>query len=126
MGDVTLRDLLNRIDDDRTVVHRVTTADLDARAHPDTDRAPDTAAPDAVTQLLREYHREPASLYTPEVQMRTDEFTKTMTRVFSELIDGPNPKGGVVLNTGDIGLLRSLDKISAADASRSTNDGATI
>jgi hypothetical protein len=58
--------------------------------------------------------------------MRTDEFTKTMTRVFSELIDGPNPKGGVVLNTGDIGLLRSLDKISAADASRSTNDGATI
>jgi len=58
--------------------------------------------------------------------MRTDEFTKAMTRVFSELIDGPNPKGGVVLNTGDIGLLRSLDNISAADASRSTNDGATI
>ena len=58
--------------------------------------------------------------------MRTDELTKTMTRVFSELIDGPHAKGGVVLNTGDIGLLRSLDKISAADASRSTNDGATI
>jgi hypothetical protein len=47
-------------------------------------------------------------------------------RVFSELVNGTNPKGGYVLNTGDIGLLRSLDKISAADASRAVNDGATI
>jgi hypothetical protein len=31
-----------------------------------------------------------------------------------------------VLNTGDVGLLRSLDKLSAADASRAVNDGATI
>jgi hypothetical protein len=58
--------------------------------------------------------------------MRTDELTKTMTRLFSELVDGAHPEGGVVLNTGDIGLLRSLDKISAAEASERANDGATI
>jgi hypothetical protein len=58
--------------------------------------------------------------------MRTDELTKTMTRLFSELVDGAHPTGGVVLNTGDIGLLRSLDKISAAAASARANDGATI
>ena len=58
--------------------------------------------------------------------MRTDDITKPLSRVFTELIDGPHAKGGVVLNTGDIGLLRSLDKLSAADASRSVNGGATI
>ena len=31
-----------------------------------------------------------------------------------------------MLNSGDLGLLRSLDAISAADASRSSNGGATI
>jgi hypothetical protein len=47
--------------------------------------------------------------------------------LFSELIDGANhPKGAFILNTGDAGLLRSLDRLSAADASRSVNDGATI
>lgn len=58
--------------------------------------------------------------------MRTDEMTKTLTRLFSELTEGTHPKGGFVLNTGDFGLLRSLDKLSAADASQSTNGGATI
>lgn len=58
--------------------------------------------------------------------MRTDDLTKTMTRLFSELVDGAHPTGGVVLNTGDIGLLRSLDKITAAGASQRANDGATI
>ncbi len=47
--------------------------------------------------------------------------------MFSELVDGANSgTGGFVLNTGDLGLLRSLDKLSAADASRAVNDGATI
>ena len=50
-----------------------------------------------------------------------------LARLFSELIDGANSPGGAfILNTGDIGLLRSLDTLSAADASRSVNDGATI
>ncbi|HEX2342044.1 MAG TPA: hypothetical protein VHI98_16330 [Vicinamibacterales bacterium] len=59
--------------------------------------------------------------------MRTTETSPILARLFSELIDGANsPAGAFILNTGDAGLLRSLDKISAADASRSVNDGATI
>jgi hypothetical protein len=58
--------------------------------------------------------------------MRTDELTKTLTRLFSELTEGTHPKGGFILNTGDIGLLRSLDRLSAREASQSTNGGATI
>ena len=58
--------------------------------------------------------------------MHTLDSSKAFRRVFSELVDGTRPKGGYVLNTGDIGILRSLDKISAADASRAVNGGATI
>ena len=58
--------------------------------------------------------------------MRTDELTKTLTRLFSELTEGTHPRGGFVLNTGDIGLIQSLEKLSARDASQSTNGGATI
>ena len=58
--------------------------------------------------------------------MNTAPLAEALTHVFSELIDGPRPKGGVVLNTGDAGLLRSLDALSAADASTSANGGATI
>ena len=58
--------------------------------------------------------------------MHTLDTGKAFRRVFSELVDGTNPKGGYVLNTGDIGLLRSLEKISAEDASRAVNGGATI
>ena len=47
--------------------------------------------------------------------------------LFVELVDGaPTGGGAYILNSGDHGLLRSLDKLSAADASRSTNGGATI
>ena len=59
--------------------------------------------------------------------MRTSETSRVLERLFSELIDGASdPAGAFVLNTGDVGMLRSLDKISAADASHSVNDGATI
>ena len=59
--------------------------------------------------------------------MRTTETSPVLARLFSELIDGASsPAGAFILNSGDVGLLRSLDKISAADASRSVNDGATI
>lgn len=58
--------------------------------------------------------------------MHTLDSSKAFRRVFSELVDGTNPKGGYVLNTGDIGLVRSLDKISAEHASRAVNGGATI
>jgi len=59
--------------------------------------------------------------------MNTTESSPALRRLFSELVDGANnPKGGFILNTGDIGLLKSLETISAADASCSVNDGATI
>jgi hypothetical protein len=52
---------------------------------------------------------------------------RALTRLFSELVDGVNRGGeAFILNSGDVGLLRSLDKLTAADASRSMNDGATI
>jgi hypothetical protein len=55
------------------------------------------------------------------------EMSPALPRLFSELIDGTRAgKGAFILNSGDVGLLRSLDKISAADASRRVNDGATI
>jgi hypothetical protein len=47
--------------------------------------------------------------------------------LFSELVNGASAQGNAfILNTGDAGLLQSLDKLSAADASRSVNAGATI
>jgi len=58
--------------------------------------------------------------------MRTTEISPTLNRLFSELVDGTSGNGAFVLNSGDVGLLRSLDKLSAAEASRSVNDGATI
>ena len=59
--------------------------------------------------------------------MRTDDITRSLTTLFSELVDGANKSGGAfVLNSGDVGLLRSLDKLSAPDASRSIDGGATI
>ncbi len=59
--------------------------------------------------------------------MTTTDVNPTLARLFSELISGPDSRtGGFVLNTGDAGLMRSLDKLSAAGASRSVNEGATI
>ena len=53
--------------------------------------------------------------------------TRILTRLFAELVDGANDPGGAfMLNSGDAGLLRSLDKLSAAAASHSVNGGATI
>ena len=59
--------------------------------------------------------------------MHTAESSPVLARLFAELVDGP-PKAGeaFMLNSGDAGLLRSLDKIGPADASRSVHDGATI
>src|SRR5689334_13293683 len=57
--------------------------------------------------------------------MHTTDLAPSMARLFSELGAGPRA-GGYVLNTGDEGLLRSLDKLTAADASRAVHGGATI
>src|SRR6186997_2636252 len=59
--------------------------------------------------------------------MHTAESSPVLARLFAELVDGPPTAGeAFMLNSGDAGLLRSLDKIAAADASRSVHDGATI
>jgi len=58
--------------------------------------------------------------------MHTTVRSRALTRLFSELVDGAGSSGAFILNSGDGGLLRSLDKLSAAEASRSVNDGATI
>ena len=59
--------------------------------------------------------------------MATTNINASLAGLFSELVEGANDPGGAfILNSGDAGLLRSLDRINAADASRSTNDGATI
>jgi hypothetical protein len=58
--------------------------------------------------------------------MRTTDISPVLARLFGELANGVAPGGGFVLNTGDLGLLRSLDDLTAADASRAVNDGATI
>lgn len=58
--------------------------------------------------------------------MNTAEISKILSSLFGELIDGASPRGGFVLNAGDAGLLRSLDKLSADDASRALDGGASI
>ncbi len=59
--------------------------------------------------------------------MHTTEIRLALSRLFSELVDGTNERGAAfVLNSGDAGLLRSLDKLSATEASQSVNGGATI
>ena len=64
---------------------------------------------------------------TPSTTMRTTDLTVVLTRLLSELVDGAgDPAGAFILNSGDVGLLGSLDKLSPDDASRSANDGATI
>ena len=61
------------------------------------------------------------------IEQLTDDTRASLTTLFSELVDGAATGGGAfVLNSGDAGLLRSLDKLSAADASRSVHAGATI
>jgi hypothetical protein len=59
--------------------------------------------------------------------MDTTESSRTLAHLFAELVDGVTSKqGGFMLNTGDAGMLASLDKLSAEDASHSADAGATI
>jgi hypothetical protein len=59
--------------------------------------------------------------------MRTNEMSPVLAGLFSELVDGAASEAGAfILNAGDAGLLKSLSRLSAAEASRSINDGATV
>jgi hypothetical protein len=59
--------------------------------------------------------------------MLTLESSRTLAHLFSELVYGViSSRGGFMLNTGDAGMLASLDTLSADGASHSSNGGATI
>jgi hypothetical protein len=58
--------------------------------------------------------------------MRTDDLSKSLATLFGELVEGAPATGAYVLNAGDAGLLRSLDRLSAAAASRQTATGSSI
>ena len=59
--------------------------------------------------------------------MQTKDIGPSLNTLFSELVLGANRGGGAyVLNSGDAGLQRSLDNLSAEDASQSVQGGATI
>ena len=58
--------------------------------------------------------------------MHTGEFSNTLATLFSELVNGAPKDGAYILNAGDEGLLRSLDKLSAQAASTLTTTGSSI
>jgi hypothetical protein len=58
--------------------------------------------------------------------MNTREIADTLTTLLGELVDGPPPDAAYMLNRGDDGLLRSLDKLTAGDASGASDGGASI
>jgi hypothetical protein len=58
--------------------------------------------------------------------MNTRDLAETLTTLFGELVDGPPAAAAYMLNRGDAGLLRSLDKLSADEASSAVPGGASI
>lgn len=58
--------------------------------------------------------------------MRTNDIAPILALLFGELANGASPHAGFMLNGGDPGLLRSLDKLTPEAASRAVNGGATI
>ncbi|MEN3339021.1 MAG: hypothetical protein V7647_2697 [Acidobacteriota bacterium] len=57
--------------------------------------------------------------------MNTRDLTDTLATLLGELVDGPRGEA-YMLNSGDPGLLQSLDKVTAADASASVAGGASL
>jgi hypothetical protein len=51
------------------------------------------------------------------INMNTDQLQSTLTTLFAELVEGAPATGAYMLNVNDPGLLRSLDRVSAAAAS---------
>jgi hypothetical protein len=55
--------------------------------------------------------------------MRNEVLGRALQTILSELVNGPPQDACFVLNPGDPGLLNSLDRLSAADASRLSPEG---
>lgn len=58
--------------------------------------------------------------------MTSDDLNRSLPTLFRELVYGAPPTGAFVLNPGDGGLLVALDGLSSSDASKSSNEGASI
>jgi len=58
--------------------------------------------------------------------MNTGDLGSTLPTLFAELVDGAPQSEAYLLNRGDAGLLRSLDKLSAIAASALTATGSSI
>lgn len=58
--------------------------------------------------------------------MNTREIANTLATLFDELVDGPAQEAAYMLNAGDIGLLRTLDRLTAREASAASATGASI
>jgi len=58
--------------------------------------------------------------------MNTGELTESLTTLLGELVEGSPETGAFMLNPRDPGLLASLDRLSADEASATHNGGASI
>ena len=58
--------------------------------------------------------------------MNTADIARTLGTLLAELVDGASKDGGYMLNAGDEGLLRSLEKLSSAEASARTQTGSSV
>jgi len=63
------------------------------------------------------------SIVVTEEVVRSSALHGTMARLFGELTEGAAADGAWILNRRDPGLLKSLDKLSATDASRVPENG---
>ena len=58
--------------------------------------------------------------------MSKSDLPTALSTLFGELVDGVTGPEAYMTNTGDVGLLRSLDKVSARRASARTSAGSSI
>jgi hypothetical protein len=58
--------------------------------------------------------------------VNTRDVAGSLRTLFTELVEGASADGGYILNRGDAGLLRSLEKLDAAAASRANASGSSI
>jgi hypothetical protein len=58
--------------------------------------------------------------------MNTGNVANTLGTLLAELVEGASKDGGYMLNGGDEGLFRSLEKLSASEASARTATGSSI
>jgi hypothetical protein len=58
--------------------------------------------------------------------MNTSDITVTLSTLFDELLNGPAAQDAYMLNAGDRGLVRSIDALTAADASEIVSGGSSI